>query len=215
MQALTKVIALMPPRLRRRIDALRTQTDGVPWGGGPIDRRRPAHHPRPGLPRRRAAHVRLHRPRRRSRTDRRVEPHRLVSLGRRWYLVAYDRDRQDWRSFRLDRITGPAAPASGSGRASCPVRTRRPSCRPASARSAAPRRTAPGRGARADVEARLGRWARSAGRRRRVPVASPPTPSTGRWWRSPNRRDFTVESPPELVDLVASDRGPVRVLRVR
>ena len=34
-----------------------------------------------------------------------MEPLRLVSLGRRWYLVAYDRDRQDWRSFRLDRIT--------------------------------------------------------------------------------------------------------------
>jgi predicted DNA-binding transcriptional regulator YafY len=30
---------------------------------------------------------------------------RLVSLGRRWYLVAFDRDRQDWRSFRLDRIS--------------------------------------------------------------------------------------------------------------
>ena len=41
-------------------------------------------------------------------TDRRVEPHRLVSLGRRWYLVAYDRDRQDWRSFRVDRICDPA-----------------------------------------------------------------------------------------------------------
>ena len=38
-------------------------------------------------------------------TERRVEPMRLVSLGRRWYLVAYDRDRQDWRSFRLDRIS--------------------------------------------------------------------------------------------------------------
>ena len=40
-------------------------------------------------------------------THRWVEPHRLVSLGRRWYLVAYDRDRHDWRSFRLDRISKP------------------------------------------------------------------------------------------------------------
>jgi predicted DNA-binding transcriptional regulator YafY len=31
----------------------------------------------------------------------------MVSMGRRWYLVAYDRDRQDWRSFRVDRITEP------------------------------------------------------------------------------------------------------------
>ncbi|MFA6577227.1 MAG: WYL domain-containing protein, partial [Nocardioides sp.] len=42
-------------------------------------------------------------------TERWVEPHRLVSLGRRWYLVAYDRDRQDWRSFRVDRVAGPRA----------------------------------------------------------------------------------------------------------
>ena len=40
-------------------------------------------------------------------THRRVEPLRLVSLGRRWYLVAWDRDRMDWRSFRLDRISAP------------------------------------------------------------------------------------------------------------
>ena len=40
-------------------------------------------------------------------TLRHVEPHRLVSLGRRWYLVAYDLARQDWRSFRLDRLDSP------------------------------------------------------------------------------------------------------------
>ncbi|MFC7502234.1 helix-turn-helix transcriptional regulator, partial [Nocardioides sp. GCM10030258] len=34
-QALTKVIGLMPPRLRRRMDALKTQTDALPWSGGP------------------------------------------------------------------------------------------------------------------------------------------------------------------------------------
>ena len=38
------------------------------------------------------------------RTDRRVEPHRLVATGRRWYLVAADVDRGAWRSFRVDRI---------------------------------------------------------------------------------------------------------------
>jgi predicted DNA-binding transcriptional regulator YafY len=37
-------------------------------------------------------------------SDRRVEPHRLVSLGRRWYLVAFDLDRDDWRTYRIDRI---------------------------------------------------------------------------------------------------------------
>ncbi|MGV0834072.1 helix-turn-helix transcriptional regulator [Mycolicibacterium thermoresistibile] len=38
-------------------------------------------------------------------TQRRLEPYRLVTTGRRWYLVAYDRDRDDWRSLRLDRMT--------------------------------------------------------------------------------------------------------------
>ena len=41
------------------------------------------------------------------RSGRRVEPHRLVSLGRNWYLVAYDLSRSDWRTFRLDRLTDP------------------------------------------------------------------------------------------------------------
>ena len=40
-----------------------------------------------------------------------VEPYRLVSAGRRWYLVAYDNDRDDWRIFRVDRIDRPAAHA--------------------------------------------------------------------------------------------------------
>jgi predicted DNA-binding transcriptional regulator YafY len=38
-------------------------------------------------------------------TSRRVcEPHRLVHTGRRWYLVAWDNDRADWRTFRVDRL---------------------------------------------------------------------------------------------------------------
>lgn len=36
-----------------------------------------------------------------------VEPHRLVTAGRRWYLVAWDQHRRDWRTFRLDRILEP------------------------------------------------------------------------------------------------------------
>jgi predicted DNA-binding transcriptional regulator YafY len=42
------------------------------------------------------------------RTSRRhVEPHRLVSLRNRWYLVAFDLDRDDWRTFRVDRVGPP------------------------------------------------------------------------------------------------------------
>jgi predicted DNA-binding transcriptional regulator YafY len=40
--------------------------------------------------------------------ERRVEPYRLVATGRRWYLLAHDLDRDDWRTFRLDRMTEPA-----------------------------------------------------------------------------------------------------------
>lgn len=39
-----------------------------------------------------------------SATDRDVEPYRMVATGRRWYLLAWDTDRDDWRTFRLDRI---------------------------------------------------------------------------------------------------------------
>jgi predicted DNA-binding transcriptional regulator YafY len=38
-------------------------------------------------------------------SERRVEPHRLVATDRRWYLVAYDLDRRDWRTFRVDRAS--------------------------------------------------------------------------------------------------------------
>lgn len=43
-------------------------------------------------------------------TRRMVEPERLVTWQGRWYLVAWDRDREDWRTFRVDRLTltGPA-----------------------------------------------------------------------------------------------------------
>ncbi|MGN9812508.1 helix-turn-helix transcriptional regulator [Micromonospora sp. BQ11] len=37
-------------------------------------------------------------------TRRLVEPHRLVVVGRRWYLLAYDNERANWRTFRIDRI---------------------------------------------------------------------------------------------------------------
>ena len=40
--------------------------------------------------------------------DRSTEPYQVVHTGRRWYLVARDRDRGEWRTFRIDRITEPA-----------------------------------------------------------------------------------------------------------
>src|SRR5438270_1775830 len=42
-------------------------------------------------------------------SSRALEPHRLVHWGRRWYLVAWDRGRSGWRTFRVDRLrVGPA-----------------------------------------------------------------------------------------------------------
>lgn len=37
-------------------------------------------------------------------SSRRVEPYRVVTMGRRWYLLAHDSGKDDWRSFRLDRV---------------------------------------------------------------------------------------------------------------
>jgi len=42
-------------------------------------------------------------------SERTVEPVRLVATGRRWYLMAWDVDREDWRTFRLDRMRSVAA----------------------------------------------------------------------------------------------------------
>jgi len=39
------------------------------------------------------------------RPPRRVEPHHVVTWGGRWYLIAYDLERDDWRTFRVDRMT--------------------------------------------------------------------------------------------------------------
>ena len=42
-------------------------------------------------------------------SERHVEPYRLVYTDRRWYLVAFDRDRDAWRTFRVDRMGDPHA----------------------------------------------------------------------------------------------------------
>lgn len=47
-------------------------------------------------------------------TVRRVEPDRILHATRRWYLVGYDLDRADWRTFRIDRITTLHTTGTGS-----------------------------------------------------------------------------------------------------
>lgn len=106
-RALAKVIQLLPPRLRRRIDALREVTAPGVLGGGPtLD---PTVLTTLAMACRGEERLRFdYTPREGSATARHVEPHRLVPLGRRWYLVAWDLERGDWRSFRVDRLTAPA-----------------------------------------------------------------------------------------------------------
>jgi len=116
-RALAKVVQVMPGRLRRRVEALTAMT--VPamtgpgaWDGGTRPALDPAVLTTIALACRDAERIRFGYIAASGAPSRRhVEPHRLVSLGRRWYLVGYDLDRQDWRSFRLDRLTEPA----GSG----------------------------------------------------------------------------------------------------
>ncbi|GAA2018295.1 putative DNA-binding transcriptional regulator YafY [Nakamurella flavida] len=36
---------------------------------------------------------------------RRAEPHEVISRDGRWYLLGWDLDRADWRTYRLDRMT--------------------------------------------------------------------------------------------------------------
>ncbi len=106
-RALGKVVQVMPPRLRRRVDALASYTVPAVFSGGAgsatVD---------PDLLATLAQacrddeRVRFgYRTREGEAMDRSVEPHRLVSVGRRWYLVAWDLTRHDWRSFRLDRMS--------------------------------------------------------------------------------------------------------------
>ena len=107
MRALAKVIQVMPQRLRRRVEALRQATVPAVWGEGPsVDAAVLTAVAQACRDEERLCFG--YRARDGERTDRLVEPHRLVSLGRRWYLVAYDLTRHGWRSFRLDRLTDPA-----------------------------------------------------------------------------------------------------------
>ncbi|MGW4379281.1 helix-turn-helix transcriptional regulator [Kitasatospora sp. NPDC004531] len=113
-RALAKVVQVMPARLRRRVDALRTVTVPAGWrgsnGGGDTGARiDPDTLTAVALACRDTERLRFQYGTADGRNgERHTEPHHLVRLGRRWYLVAYDLTRQDWRTFRLDRLTAPA-----------------------------------------------------------------------------------------------------------
>ncbi len=104
-RALVKLEQVLPSRLRRRVRALHGATVAVPGTGPTVDAE---------VLTALAAAIGAHERARFDYADhegatsrRDAEPHRLVSWGRRWYLVAWDHDRADWRTFRVDRIARP------------------------------------------------------------------------------------------------------------
>ena len=103
-RALLKLEQVLPPRLRHRVMALHGFVVPLQGRGPSVDANllsaiagacrdceciRFKYQDRAGSPSLRA-----------------VEPHRLVHTGYRWYLVAWDLARKDWRTFRIDRIDG-------------------------------------------------------------------------------------------------------------
>ncbi|WP_151479473.1 helix-turn-helix transcriptional regulator [Streptomyces albicerus] len=104
-RALTKLEQVLPHRLRRRVGALNAFTVPMLRGRRPsaVD---PAVLTELAAACRDSERLRFeYRAHDGSPTRRTVEPHRLVCTERRWYLVAWDVDRDDWRTFRVDRIT--------------------------------------------------------------------------------------------------------------
>ncbi|MFN8193918.1 MAG: YafY family protein [Nocardioidaceae bacterium] len=102
-RTLAKLDQVLPPQLRRSIRALQDATDSLPGPTSGVDgealltlaracrdlvRARFAYAARDGVA-----------------SERTVEPVRLVTAGQRWYLMAWDTDRDDWRTFRVDRMS--------------------------------------------------------------------------------------------------------------
>jgi predicted DNA-binding transcriptional regulator YafY len=109
LRALAKLEQVLPSRLRHRVNALQSITVPLSAPAGPtVD---------PALLTAIAAACRAkegvrfgYAGRDGATVTKRVEPYRLVHTGRRWYLLAFDTGRDDWRIFRVDRIEAPLSP---------------------------------------------------------------------------------------------------------
>jgi predicted DNA-binding transcriptional regulator YafY len=105
-RALSKLEQVLPARLQRRVKALRSAVVPMHLAGPAVD---------PQLLATCAGACRdqerlhFHYGDRSAReSERTIEPHGLVHSGTRWYLVGWDIDRDDWRTFRVDRVTSKA-----------------------------------------------------------------------------------------------------------
>ncbi|AQZ64367.1 DNA-binding transcriptional regulator [[Actinomadura] parvosata subsp. kistnae] len=112
LRALAKVQQLLPSRLRHRVGAFRETTVALAGAAAPAVNA--------DLLAAVAAACRDHRRLRlryrgrgevlQGEAPREVEPHRLVHTPRHWYLLAWDLGKDDWRTFRMDRVEGPLGP---------------------------------------------------------------------------------------------------------
>ncbi|MDO5067565.1 MAG: WYL domain-containing protein [Propionibacteriaceae bacterium] len=101
LRALSTIDAITPSALRHRLASLRESSTVTPLGEGPSTQLL--------LTSADAIHRRLrlrfgYRDRHGTETARHVEPHRMVARARSWLLIAFDLDRDDWRTFRIDRM---------------------------------------------------------------------------------------------------------------
>ncbi len=103
-RALAKLEQVLPSRLRRRVSALGDATSSLRFDGPQIDPDLLATLAGACRDCTRVAFAYVDRADRQS--QRSVEPAALVHSGTRWYLVAFDLGRDDWRTFRIDRIRG-------------------------------------------------------------------------------------------------------------
>ncbi|WP_236796423.1 YafY family protein [Amycolatopsis sp. GM8] len=111
LRALAKLEQVLPSRLRHRVNALQKYSVRAQTEDGP----RVSAETLTAIAAACRDHERLrfdYQTHGGDRTRRNVEPYRMVNWGRRWYLVAWDVDRDDWRTFRVDRMepkipTGP------------------------------------------------------------------------------------------------------------
>jgi predicted DNA-binding transcriptional regulator YafY len=153
-RALVKLEQVLPAHLRRRVRALGSATVALPVGGPMVD---PQHLTVIAAACRDSERLRFaYRSREGTDSRREVEPHSLVNVGRRWYLVAWDRRREDWRTFPA------ASPRTGDDRGERRAQLRVPNRR---------RRPRLARVADRDARRRL-RGARAAGAGRAPGVAS-------------------------------------------
>lgn len=105
LRALTKLEQILPPRVRRRVTTLHETVVPLVRSWVTVDSEVLT-----TVAQSCRDHERLrfeYRTREGEESERHVEPHQLVSIHHRWYLLAFDRERDDWRTFRLDRVSSP------------------------------------------------------------------------------------------------------------